>query len=80
MSPMLFMPYHHQVISKKFEPALPLPDDGPLWNSVYQAACEFWEEVFNEKRISNSFKEIAKECREKLEGLKELERLLPKKR
>jgi len=78
MSPMLFMPRNNQIIPIKFNPSLPSPTDGKIWNSVCCAACEFWDNVLKDVRISNSFKEIALECKIKVTELKSMAKLLPK--
>jgi hypothetical protein len=78
MLPMLFMPSSHQIIHKEFQPPLPLPEDTDLWSSAYSAACEFWNQVLDDPRISTAFKKIAQDCKTKLIDLEKLFFLLPK--
>lgn len=78
MTCMLFMPRNFQIIPIEFKPPLPSAEDRKIWGNVYLAAIDFWNEVLNNDRISPSFKIIAKQCKEKITGLKELAALLPK--
>jgi len=79
MLPMLFMPSSYQIIHKDFQPPLPLPEDVDIWPLAYSAACEFWNRVLDDQRISTAFKKIAQECKTQLINLEKLFFLLPKK-
>ena len=78
MTCMLFMPRNYQIVPIEFKPPLPLVEDKKIWENVYLAAIEFWNDVLKDDRVSSSFKEIARKCRDKISGLKELAVLLPK--
>jgi len=78
MTCMLFMPRNYQIIPIEFNPPLPLAEDKKIWENVYLAAIEFWQEVLKDNRISPSFKVIARTCMDKITDLKKLAALLPK--
>lgn len=78
MSPMLFMPRHHQIIDKKFNPQPPTPDQFQVWTKAFEATLEFWEQVCVEKRISHEFNKIAQECLKEIEKMASIKKLIPK--
>lgn len=77
MLPMLFMPSGNEIIHKTFEPQLPLPEEKVLWSLAYAAASEFWNEVLNDERISDAFKQIAGTCKNKIAELNKIIPFLP---
>lgn len=77
MAPMLFAPRNNQIIEKEFKPALPSPQNTKIWISAHAAACQFWNEVLKDTRISESFKSIAVKCQNRMSELVKLTKLLP---
>lgn len=77
MLPMLFMPRGNEIIHKSFDPELPLPEERELWSLAYAAASEFWDEVLNDDRISDAFKQIAGVCKNKIIELNKIIPFLP---
>lgn len=77
MSPMLFMPRNNQIIKKEFKPIFSFPENPKIWILAHAAACEFWNEVLNDARISNQFKDIALQCKNKIAALTELVKIFP---
>ncbi len=77
MAPMLFSPQNNQILEKEFKPTFPLPQHTKIWISAHAAACEFWNEVLKDIRISDSFKSIAEICQNRVAKLVELTKMLP---
>jgi hypothetical protein len=78
MLPMLFMPRNNQILQIEFKPPLPSPEDGKIWHTAHNAACDFWNEVLMDARISVEFKRIAQQSYDKITMLKDIAHLLPK--
>ncbi len=64
-APMLFRPrlgHASPLSATSFQPPIALPADKALWNSVLEAAREYWRRVVAEPRLSAEFRHLAQEC------------------
>jgi hypothetical protein len=60
MLPMFYSPQHNAIPERSFIPAIPTHENASQWTSAWKAALEFWKIAASDKRISTSFRAIAK--------------------
>lgn len=67
MLPMQYAPVRGVELPKvEFQPPLPLPAERPAWARAARAAVEFWNRAAQDARISDAFRAIAAENRERV--------------
>ncbi len=59
MLPMFYAPLHEQISDKAFEFKLPPPQDVNIWQDCLKTALRFWQEVSEQRLISDTFRKIA---------------------
>lgn len=60
MLPMLYRPNEQgEVVPRAFEPPAPDADTNVDWSGAASAACEFWEAVSNDQRVSQDMRQEA---------------------
>lgn len=69
MLPMLYAPYHDQIVEREFDLKLPLPQDSKIWEEARKIASYFWKAVSQESQVSNNFRDIAKDNLARIESL-----------
>lgn len=78
MLPMLYSPQRGgELIERDFAPPLPRPEDADIWPEMWDCARGFWANVSDDNRVSVTFRQIAKENSQKLEGLRKIGGMLP---
>lgn len=78
MLPMLYAPQQNQLVEREFTPPLPRVSEAPFWTEALAAAREFWVQVQQHPRISESFKRVTAENEDKLSQLSALSSVLPR--
>lgn len=77
MLPMRYMPIHGQVPKIAFDPIHPNPLTQEVWQWPIKAATDFWESVADDRRVSEDFRQIARENQSIVkERRSELERMI----
>lgn len=70
MLPMLYRPNEQgEVVARAFRPTAPDADTHAVWPGAAQAACEFWEAVSNDQRVSMEMRQEAARNAEKVARL-----------
>lgn len=73
MLPMRYAPVRGVELPKvTFEPPLPLPAEREAWAGAARAAVEFWDRAARDARITDAFRAIAAENRERVQRAIEL--------
>ncbi len=67
MLPMLYRPNEQgEVVSRAFRPTTPDADTKVVWSDAAKAACDFWEAVSKDKRVSQDMRQEAARNAEKV--------------
>lgn len=72
MLPMRFGPSRGEVVERDFEVALPSARDRDAFDSVFEIATGYWQELTSDERLSRGFRQLARKAGRKLD---ELERM-----
>lgn len=67
MLPMLYYPRQNQMLTPRYQPKLPLPENKKSWQKAVQFALEFWRKAARDNRISKEFQKISSKNFESLE-------------